>query len=232
MARINLKDISINTLLQMSQDELFSLAKRGLNKDAMSQSEYAKAHRGNLAEITSRLTSVANRRIKALASTKIGRTSPAYQRALQMSKSGLFSVKGKDWNQLMNTLTEAKQFLSYKTSTQKGWAEVREQIEQDIGGALNTTYKSTKFWEAYRRLSELHGGTMGRKGSPSRLSSERVQNMLYQTITNSRDETGNKLIDWRSKVDKIIELADEEYKEIYKEEKSKRKDVGASRFVK
>ena len=229
MARINLKNISIDTLLSMIDDEILALAKRGLNKSSMTEKEYSKAHRNQLAEITSRFVSTANRRIKKLGASKIGQTSPSYQRAKAMSKSGLFSVKGKNWNDLRNTIKETRQFLESKTSTVKGWKNVRANIEADIGGELNSAFKSKKFWEAYRRLSEARGGLMGRKGSKSRLSSERVQQLLYNTITNKRDEEGRRVVDWRSKVDRIVEEADELLDREYKLEQRSR--FGASNFV-
>ena len=231
MARINLKNLTTKTLISMSQDELLALAKRGLNQDQMKKSDYAKAHRSNLANITSRLVSTANRRIKQLGKTEIGRISPAYQRATKMSKSGLFSVKGRNWNDLLNTLKETKEFLSSETSTVKGWQNVRSQIEANLGGELSSVYKSKKFWKAYRKLSELNGGIMARKGSTSRLSSDRVQKMLYSTITEKRDKSGKRVIDWRNRVDKIVKEANKEVEEAYKlEQKS---DVGTSRnFIK
>ena len=224
MARINLRNISIDTLMNMSDDELLALAKRGLDKDNMTPNQYRRAHRSNLAEITSRFVSTANRRIKKLGASKIGQTSPAYQRAKAMSKSGLFSVKGKNWNDLRNTIKETKQFLESKTSTIKGWREIRTNIEADIGGELNTAFKSRKFWEAYRRLSESRGGLMARKGSKSRLSSERVQQLLYNTITSKK-----KGIDWRSRVDRIVDEADELLDSEYRLEQRSR--FGASNFV-
>lgn len=226
MARINLKNISIDTLMNMSDDELLSLAKRGLDKNSMTPNQYRRAHRSNLAEITSRFVSTANRRIKKLGASKIGQTSPAYQRAKAMSKSGLFSVKGKNWNDLRNTIKETKQFLESKTSTIKGWREIRTNIEADIGGELNTAFKSRKFWEAYRRLNEIdsNAGIIARKGSKSRLSSERVQKLLYNTITSKK-----KGIDWRSRVDRIVEEADRLLDREYKLEQRSR--FGASNFV-
>lgn len=228
MAKLNLEKISINTLLEMSQDELLALAKRGLDKSSLSREEYATQHRNQLAQITSRVVSVANKRIKSLSQSKIGRTSPAYVRAKEMSPSGKFSVRGKDWNQILNTLKEAKQWLSYKTSTAKGWEEVRKNIESDIGGGLDTTYKSRKFWEAYRRISEVNGGIMGRKGSKSRLSSDRIQKLLYQTITG---KDGKVKIDWRTKVDTIVSEANKLVDREYKIEQRKSSDMGASNYV-
>ena len=232
MAKMNLSNLTVKTLLDMTQDELLNLAKRGLNRDTMSEEEYSKAHRDNLAQITSRVVSVANKRIKQLGKSEIGKSSPAYQQAKRMSSSGLFSVRGQDWNQLQHTLKEAKQWLSYKTSTTKGWKEVRARIQEDTGAELNTTYKAKKFWESYRRLSETRGGVIGRKGGKGRLTSDRIQKMLMNTITNTRDENGRRTIDWRSSVDKIIAQADSDLENEYKiEQMEDSQDVGSSRLL-
>lgn len=234
MARIKLDKISINSLMEMSHDELIALSRRGLNRESMTAESYNKAIRSNLAEITSRFTSVANRRIKALGSTKMGRISPAYMRAKNMSKSGLFSVKGKGWNELLNTIKESKQFIQSKTSTLKGWEEVRKNVEKSIGAEyFNTSFKSKKFWEAYRKIYEAHGGSIARKNTQSKsaLSSERVQELLYNTITEKRDKEGNRVVDWRSGVDKIVRETDIEFKKEYRKVKGRKSDVGSSRFI-
>ena len=231
MAKLDLRNISIETLTNMTEDDLLGLAKRGLDKSKMTAKAYKQAHRDNLAQITSRLVSTANKRIKNLGKSKIGQSSPSYQYAKKMNKSGLFSVKGKSWNELMNTMKETKQFLSRKTSTLKGWKQVRENIQEDIGGSLDTTYKSKKFWEVYRRMQETNGGIFGRKGSSSRLSSERVQRMIYNAITNTRDEYGKRTINWRSSVDKILEQSERDFKREYELSKSIDSDMGTSHFV-
>ena len=232
MARINLKNVSIETLLNMSEDELLDLAKKGLNKESLSKAEYSKAHRNQLAEITSRVVSTANKRIRQLGKSEIGRSSPAYQYAKKMSPSGKFSIKGQNWNQLRNTLKEAKQWLNYKTSTVKGWKEIRTRIQEDIGGELDTNYKSKKFWKAYRMLSESRGGIMGRKGGSGRLTSDRIQKLLHNVITNTRDENGRRSINWRSSVDKIIAEADAQLEREYQlEQMEDSTDVGSSRVV-
>lgn len=232
MARMNLKNLSIDTLLNMSEDDLLRLANKGLNKESLSKAEYSKAHRQQLADITSRVVSVANKRIRQLGRSEIGKSSPAYQYAKRMSPSGLFSVRGKDWNGLRNTLKEAKQWLNYKTSTTKGWKEVRARIQEDIGGELDTTYKSKKFWKAYRMLSETRGGIMGRKGGSGRLTSDRIQKLLMNTITNTRDSSGKRTINWRSSVDSIIAQADRDLEDEYKlEQADDIEDIGSSRVV-
>ena len=226
MAKLNLKGLTIDKLLNMADDELLALARQGLNRSTMTEKEFVKARRDNLAQIVSRVVSTANKRINQLGKSELGRNSPAYQQAKKMSPSGKFSVRGQNFNQLRNTMKEAKEWLHYKTSTTKGWKEVRARIRQDTGMDFNTEYKSKKFWKAYRMLQEANGGLIARKGSSSRISSDRIQKMLTQTITQNKD----KGIDWRTSVNRIVEQAQKDFDNAYKIEKMEDStDVGSSR---
>lgn len=236
MARkINLKNISVDTLVNMSYDDLLAYAKRGLDKDSMTRKKYRKAYRNNIAEITSRLVSASNKRIKLLGRSKIGQASPAYQDTQRMSKTGLFSVKGKNYNQLLHTIKETKQFLARKTSTVKGWKEVRTAIEENIGGSLDSTFKSHKFWEVYRRIQETYGDIIVRKKTEiegARITSDRVQQMLYNTFTDpTRDTSGKRVHTWKTRMDEIYSSLKEELRPLYEESK-KSKDLGSSRNIK
>ena len=234
MAKLNLKGLTIDRLLNMADDELLALAKQGLNRSTMSEKEFKKARRDQLAQIVSRVVSTANKRINQLSKTKLGQSSPAYQQAKKMSPSGKFTVRGQNFNQLRNTMKEAKEWLNYKTSTAKGWKEVRARIRQDTGMNFDTEYKSKKFWKVYRMLYEANAGSIRRKGSISRLSSDRIQKALTATITQQKDASGRRAFDWRSSVDKILQQAQTNLDNIYKFEKlntTNTTDVGASRLV-
>ena len=229
MARINLKNITIQSLLEMTHDDLLALSRKGLNKNKMSEEEFAKARRNQLAEITSRFTSVANRRIKALGKTELGKASPSYIKAKKMSRSGLFTVKGKDWDSLLNTIKESRQFIESKTSTLKGWEDVRHTIEKQLGGAyFNTAYKTRKFWKAYRKLYEKHASEIATKKNKlaTKVTSERVQQMLYNTITEHKGG-----INWKTRLDELLIEAEEEYSKTYSKITGK-KDIGSSRIIK
>ena len=234
MARLNLKNVSIETLLNMSDDELLNLAKRGLDRKSLGEEKYVKMHRSQFAQITSRLVSVANKRIRQLGKSELGRSSPAYAYIEKMSPDMKFSVKSKEWNQLRNTMKEVKEWLNYKTSTIKGWKSVRANIRENTGMNFDSEYKSKKYWEVYRRLYELNSGLIPKKGSNSRLSSDRIQKILTATITQQRDTNGKRAFDWRSSVDRILERAQENIDNIYKFEQlnsPNNTDVGASRIL-
>ena len=228
MAKLNLKGLTIDKLLNMADDELLALARQGLNRSTMTEKEFVKARRDNLAQIVSRVVSTANKRINQLGKSELGRNSPAYQQAQKMSPSGKFSVRGQNFNQLRNTMKEAKEWLNYKTSTAKGWKEVRARIREDVGMEFDTKYKEKKFWEVYRRLQDSNSGTIKQKGSASRLASDRIQRMIANIIT----KRGNN-IDWRSSVDRILEQAQKSFNNEYEIEKreTEMSDVGASRIV-
>lgn len=234
MAKLNLKNVTIETLLNMSDDELLNLAKRGLDRKSLGEEKYVKMHRSQFAQITSRLVSVANKRIRQLGKSEIGRSSPAYAYVEKMSPDMKFSVRGKEWNQLRNTMKEVKEWLNYKTSTTKGWKSVRANIRENTGMNFDSEYKSKKYWEVYRRLYELNSGLIPKKGSNSRLSSDRIQKILTATITQQRDTNGKRAFDWRSSVDRILERAQENIDNIYKFEQlnsPNNTDVGASRIL-
>lgn len=230
MAKVNLKNISIKNLLSLSDDEILNLANQGIERKNLTKEEFAKEHRNNLANITSRLVSAANKRIVRLGKSKIGQSSPSYQQAKKSLPDLRFSVRGKNWNQVRNTLKEVKEWLNYKTSTIKGWKEVRANIRENVGMDFDSEYKSKKFWEVYRRLYESNSGLITRKGSSSRLSSDRIQKMLAQTITQKSSIDG-KRIDWRSSINRILENAQANFDNEYRIAKlSDNDDIGSSRY--
>lgn len=236
MAKMNLKGISIEQLLNMEDDQLLALARQGLNRSEMTKEKYDKAKRDQFAQITSRVVSAANKRIQQLGKSKIGRTSPAYLQALRTSPTGKFSIKGQNFNQLRHTMKIAKEWLNYKTSTVKGWKIVRANIKQDTGFDFDTEYKKKKFWKVYRMLyeAESNAGIIARKGSSSRLSSDRIQKVLIATITKQKDVTGRRNFDWRSSVDKILQQAQINIDNMYKYETmtdENSTDIGTSRIV-
>ena len=200
---IDLSGISTQNLLNVNDDTLMDLARsqfRGLN---LTKSQKKQAVRNAFASITSRLVSTANKRIKRLGKTEIGRTSPAY---IQYMKHGKFSVMGKNYNQLRNMFKVTKQFLEYKTSTIQGWKEVRQRVEEDIG--YMTKWEERKFWKTYRELEETNGGFVD-KSHRTRLSSDQIQKLLHQELS----EKG-----WRTKRESVVNSMNKKINDIYREE--------------
>lgn len=147
-----------------------------------------KLNRKDVAQITSRLVSTANKRIKRLAKAEYGKSSPAY---ISYEKRGrLFSVRGKDANQVRNELKNVSEFLKFKTSTIKGWKDTRTDVEKRIGKM--TKKQAKKFWNTYRKLQEVSaskGGILSKEFSKrSARSSDRVQKMLYNTMKGKKGE--------------------------------------------
>lgn len=186
---MNVKGLKLDTILNMDWEQLNSL----------SESE--------MKQITSRLVSASNKRIRRLEQTTMGTSSFAYQKVESRGKK--FSVRGKNLNQVKQEFKLAKQFLQYKTSTVSGWKKYRSKMEKRVSGETygesqqwkDATWK--KFWKVYRRFEETNGGTF-KKGD-----SDRIQQMLHEIFT---DE------DKRHSVDYFSDVLDEKYNELYEEE--------------
>lgn len=186
---MNVKGLKLDTILNMDWEQLNSL----------SESE--------MKQITSRLVSASNKRIRRLEQTTMGTSSFAYQKVESRGKK--FSVRGKNLNQVKQEFKLAKQFLQYKTSTVGGWKKYRSKMEKRVSGETfgesqqwkDATWK--KFWKVYRRFEETNGGTF-KKGD-----SDRIQQMLHEIFT---DE------DKRHSVDYFSDILDEKYNDLYEEE--------------
>lgn len=200
LPRIDLTGISTKMLISLDDDTLMDFTRSQFRKYNLSTRQYKATIRQAFADITGRLVSTANKRIRQLGKTEIGKTSPAYINAM---KRGKFSVKGKNYNQLRNVFKTAKQFLNYKTSTIEGWKDVRERVEEEIGDM--TKWEEKRFWKAYRMLEESNGGFVD-KSHNSRLSSDQIQKMLHQQFS----ESG-----WRSKYSSIMDSMQEKINSAY-----------------
>lgn len=179
---MNLKGLTIQDIMNLSWEQI----------NTMGDVE--------LKQITSRLVSASNKRIRRLEKTTRGKSSFAYQTVEDRGR--MFSVRGKTTNQVRQEFKLAKNFLNMKTSTVSGWKKYRKQTEDRMVGATggeslkwkDATWK--KFWKVYRRFEEVHGGTY-KKGD-----SDRIQQMLTE-IMNSNDK--------RKSADSFQRMLDDEY---------------------
>ena len=208
LPQINLGGLSTKDLLTISDENLMDFTRSQFRNLDLSTRDMQRVVRNAFAQITSRLVSTANKRIRQLGKTEIGRTSPAY---IQYMKHGKLSVRGKNYNQLRNLFKTTKQFLKYKTSTTQGWKEVRERVEEEIGEM--TQWETKKFWKTYRELEESSGGFVD-KSHQTKLSSDQIQKLLHQELT----ESG-----WRTKRSTIIDRMEKKIDEIYLEEQNQNK---------
>lgn len=158
-------------------------------------------------QVTSRLVSASNKRLRRLEKATRGKSSFAYQKVESRGRD--FSIRGKDINQVKQEFKLAKQFLQYKTSTVKGWKQYRTKMEQRTGYAtsgesINWSDKTwSKYWKVYRRFEETHGGTY-KKGD-----SDRIQRMLTE-IMNSSDK--------RKSADSFQRMIEDYYNDMYESE--------------
>lgn len=113
----------------------------------------------SLARLTSRLVSAYNKRAKRLEQSGMAQYSPAYQGIARENKTRL-SVKGKTWNELIKTLSDAKRFLSERvTSSVTGAKKVRKEMEKRIGHSFRSHEEAQRYWEAIDKLKEKGFGT-------------------------------------------------------------------------
>lgn len=106
----------------------------------LSDIQINKMSRRELAQVTSILSSAANKRIARI--EKAGVTSPAV--ANVKSHDGKFSVKGKNTNQLRSEFARARNFMTNVTSTVKGAKSSARQIEKNLGLEKKSTKKGGK----------------------------------------------------------------------------------------
>ena len=192
---MNVKGMTIKDIMEIDPDDLL------------------KMNRQQLASITNRLISASNKRIRRLEQTSLGRTSPAYVSASKRD-NGIFSIRGKDLNQVRHVFARAKGFLSMKTSTLGGWREVREDVEERLGGGM-TERQSKKFWKAYRELEERKGGFLDKTyKNRTNLTSDQIQSMLYQTFDERK---------WKGRRSNYVNLISKKFDEIYEDEELNRK---------
>lgn len=186
---MNVKGLKIADILLMDWDQIEKLSTKELK------------------QVTSRLVSASNKRIRALEKTKLGKSSFAYQSVEKRGRK--FSVRGKNVNQTRQEFRLTSSFLQMKTSTVTGWKKYRKSVEERTAGAtggesLNWSEKTwSKYWQVYRRFEENHGGTF-KKGD-----SDRIQQMLRSIMESS---------DKRKNADSFQRMIEDEWNEIYEKE--------------
>ena len=193
---MNIKGLKITDIMNMSWDDLNSLSGKELR------------------QITGRLVSASNKRIKRLEQTTRGKSSFAYQTVEERGRK--FSTRGLNTNQVRTEFSNARRFLKMKTSTVKGWKEYRESMQERITETLDmeelgwSEKTESKFWKVYRRFEEQNGGKY-KKGD-----STRIQQMLTEMFESS---------DKRRSADYFTQKIDELYRDYYETEQEEQEDV-------
>lgn len=123
------------------------------------------------------LADAANKRLRRLAEKNI--TSPA-EAGRKREGGGMFSTKGKNYNQLQAEFKRAKEYLEAKTSTIKG----AKQFQQDVLKQTNTRLdanmnekQAKNFWSTMSKVMEQVPQTTLQQAG---LSSYDVQKRVYE----------------------------------------------------
>ena len=161
---MNVKGLSIQDVMNIGWDEINKLNPKDLK------------------QLTSRLVSASNKRIRALQKADAQKVmfSFALQKSEKMGRQ--FSIRGKDVNQIKQEFRLMKDFLSMQTSTVKGAKSYTRSVMERTGQYTegeslnwsNRTWK--KYWKTYRMFDETHHGTY-KKGD-----SDRIQQMLTEIM--------------------------------------------------
>lgn len=107
-----------------------------------------------LRQVTSRLVSAGNKRIRRLEASDVAQSSPALKQV--RDSGGMFSVQNKNINQLRSEFSRARTFLKLKTSTARGTRKVQNQLFKELGirrGEMTKDQVAT-FWDMLHKLKQ------------------------------------------------------------------------------
>lgn len=122
----------------------------------MDWEDVEKLSRRELAQVTSRLVSASNKRIRRLEKQDLG-SAPALKslrKDVHTTDKGYLTVKGKKHGEIEHIYSKAREFLNRKTSTVKGYKSViksaRKQVE-DATGRTFTDVDMNKLFEVLHK---------------------------------------------------------------------------------
>lgn len=189
---MNVKGMSIQDILDIDIDAIVRMKEKDLK------------------QIASRLVSASNKRIRRLKSDKSGwgALSPSLN-----SITKQFSIAKKTRQQTLREFVNMKRFLTAKSSTFKGWKDIRKSMFKKVGGDVSVDeYKD--FWKTYRRFEEMNKGGMiavqygidqAQNGSAKGMQiSERMLRFLREQFEHM-SESGMSFEDMLSKMNEFID---------------------------
>lgn len=162
----------------------------------MQISEFRGVSTANLKQVTSRLVSAMNKRIKRLGKSEIGRLSPTYK---AFEKHGKYSVKGLSRKSTIQEFKNLQESLKKKTSLSE-FKKYRKELYKKLGVDFGNNIKlERKFWKVYHKFEESNKAFMNVKKG---VSSD-VLNFLSNNV------------DWKHKSQKEInQILNDKYKEL------------------
>lgn len=115
----------------------------------------SKLTKRSLSELTSRLVSAANKRLRRMEKSGVSDYSPAYRGRVKKGEdlARRFSVRGKSYKEIQDEFIKAKQFLfERKTSTIAGALEVKSDLEKRLGRAFTSKEEANAYWDKVKEL--------------------------------------------------------------------------------
>lgn len=129
---------------------------------------------------------------------------------------GVFSVRGKNINQLSHEFKRAREFLTSQTATVKGYQELKGEIETKLlkEGVEITQKDYEKFWRAYEKLKEINPAVKEKS-----LKYKVLKHVAYMVQADKRHSANTIANTLSSKIEKIE-----------KESENGRDNFGVSQF--
>ena len=150
----------------------------------MDASDFRGVSTANLKQVTSRLVSAMNKRIKRLGKSELGQLSPTWK---AYEKRGKYSVKGLTRESTLQVFQNLKESFGKSTSLSE-WKiehkEILQKLNLDFKGDIQT---EKKFWELYHEYAEQDKRVQNIKG----ISGD-VINTIYKKFMTSQ-KTGKEL---------------------------------------
>ena len=163
----------------------------------LSSVEISKLKKPQLRKIVQTLVSTSNKRLKRL--QQKGISTPASRYA---NKSGKFSTKGKNINQLRAEYIRAKNFLQSKTSTLKGYKQFKKEVQKSLAekGINISSDNLEPIFNIYEKLKDIN-------------PSVAEKNLKYATL----QEISEELKDGQTE-DEILSRINDNLSQIYEKE--------------
>lgn len=184
-ATIDVKGLSINDIMNLYIEDVLYLNKK------------------DLARITGRIQSAANKRIKRLREKGVAEYSPAIIRSL--GDKVKFSIKGKTRNEILKEFVSIKRFLNAKTSSLSGFKAYKKRIEANIKQPIDNE-RMKEMFKIFRKYREGNIGLFHRINSlmkQKNYGSEQAEKFIAEELKKGKNE------------DDIMKNLDERLHDIY-----------------
>lgn len=130
------------------------------------------------------LADAANKRVRRMQQSGL---LSAAEAGRQKSGGGMFSTRGKNYNQLQAEFKRAKEYLQAKTSTIKGVRQFQKEVLQETNKRLGsdmTQQQASSFWQTMKKVMEqIPQTTLQQAGLTSYDVQKRVYEMMEAGIT-------------------------------------------------